>query len=45
MSTNVVYVAHEKKVEQCPRCDIQMADIQPCHWRCQQCGAEIDCSD
>ena len=45
MSTNVVYVVHEKKTQQCPRCERDMADIQACHWRCTNCGAEIDCSD
>ncbi len=44
MST-VVYTAHYKKDEMCPRCDEPMQELQACHHRCNNCGAEIDCSD
>ncbi|MGB7952698.1 MAG: hypothetical protein WCF23_01855 [Candidatus Nitrosopolaris sp.] len=33
-----------KEVE-CPRCRFKMTSIQPCHLRCENCGAELTCSD
>jgi len=44
MST-VVYTAHYKQEEICPRCEKVMQELQTCHHRCFNCGAEVDCSD
>ena len=33
------------QVEYCIRCDTIMTPIQPCHLRCNNCGAELDCGD
>gem|GEM_PF-1341471 len=30
---------------ECPRCGFMMAHIQTCHLRCNNCGAEMTCSD
>ena len=29
----------------CPICNDSMKNIQPCHIKCFNCGAEMDCSD
>ncbi|HEY7108648.1 MAG TPA: hypothetical protein VH415_04390 [Nitrososphaeraceae archaeon] len=29
----------------CPICESTMIPIQACHVRCQNCGAELTCSD
>ena len=29
----------------CDRCHSVMKAIQPCHMKCFNCGAEMDCSD
>lgn len=29
----------------CPRCGYPMQRLQPCHLKCSNCGAEMDCSD
>ena len=32
-------------MEICLRCGFEMGNIQACHTRCVNCGAERDCSD
>tara|TARA_R110002020_G_scaffold64430_4_gene170974 strand:+ start:7820 stop:7963 length:144 start_codon:yes stop_codon:yes gene_type:complete len=44
MSTTFMVVREVPDVI-CPRCGTAMAKIQPCHEKCMNCGAEIDCSD
>ncbi len=29
----------------CDRCDNIMEEMQPCHLKCFNCGAEMDCSE
>lgn len=31
--------------EICDVCGFKMKQIQPCHLRCPNCGAQLDCSD
>ena len=33
------------KNKMCDRCFGTMKEIQPCHLKCFNCGAEMDCSD
>ena len=35
----------KKQIVFCPRCDFKMISIQSCHLRCNNCGAELTCSD
>ena len=37
-------VSKEKNIE-CLRCGFIMTYIQTCHVRCDNCGAELTCSD
>ena len=30
---------------QCPKCGYLMTSLQACHLRCENCGAELTCSD
>ena len=34
-----------QQTELCPICDTIMTDIQACHLKCLNCGAQLDCSD
>jgi len=29
----------------CPICEEEMGELSACHLRCNNCGAEMDCSD
>ena len=33
------------KSRMCDRCGETMKEIQPCHLKCFNCGAEMDCSE
>jgi transcription initiation factor IIE alpha subunit len=35
----------EKEIPICPICEKKMIVIQACHLRCNNCGAELTCSD
>jgi len=34
-----------KNKKTCMICDEDMSDITPCHLKCFNCGAEMDCTD
>jgi len=34
-----------KERKTCMKCFNYMEEIQPCHLKCFNCGAEMDCSD
>jgi transcription elongation factor Elf1 len=44
---NVIKLRDESvaKGVECPRCGHIMTNIQSCHLRCDNCGAELTCSD
>ncbi|HET8856187.1 MAG TPA: hypothetical protein VFM28_01540 [Nitrososphaeraceae archaeon] len=35
----------KKEITICPICKNKMSSIQACHLRCNNCGAELTCSD
>ncbi len=35
----------KKTSEVCEQCGFLMEELQPCHLRCPNCGAHMDCSD
>ncbi|HSF00039.1 MAG TPA: hypothetical protein VLA48_04010 [Nitrososphaeraceae archaeon] len=35
----------KKEITICPICKNKMTYLQPCHLRCDNCGAELTCSD
>jgi hypothetical protein len=37
--------AEAKEVIECPRCGFEMKNMTVCHMRCNNCGAELTCSD
>jgi DNA-directed RNA polymerase subunit RPC12/RpoP len=37
--------SESKEEIECPRCGFTMKHLQVCHLRCNNCGAELTCSD
>lgn len=44
-SMNNVMEAEQKQSVECPRCGFEMKNMTACHLRCNNCGAELTCSD
>ena len=42
---NNVMEAEQKQSVECPRCGFEMKNMTACHLRCNNCGAELTCSD
>lgn len=38
-------VIDDEKPNVCLKCGFEMTPIQSCHLKCENCGAEKDCSD